>query len=461
MGDEAGDARPRRREVVVGAANAAVLVAGLGTAAARVLTRRTPSHALTRGAGPAVEALVPAPATGPAAATTPAPASAPVVPAAGPSADRGHLAGEALVLHVARRASFGPTPELLAELRAAGPQAWLDQQLRPAEMPDHALDAVLAGFPSLHRSSVELDADGMDPGAAARDLSHATLLRAVHSRRQLYEVTVDFWTNHFNVATGSRRLAAYKVVDDREVIRPHALGRFADLLLASARSPAMLDYLDNASSKRDAPNENYARELLELHTVGVDAGYSEAEVKAVARVFTGGSIDRASGLFTFLPGRHDAGPAEALGWSTAGHAGPGGQADGESLLAHLARHPSTADRLARKLATRFIGDEPAAAAVDTVARAYLDADTDIAATLRALFGTDAFLRGGEPKLRRPFELLAAALRATAAQIDPRPDGQASVLLDRHLTGMHQPLFGCPTPNGYPDTAAAWLGAGAL
>ena len=364
-----------------------------------------------------------------------------------------------LVAHVASRLTFGPTKAVVDEIQLLGPALWIERQLRPALIPDSETDAMLAGYTTLGWSNAQPLAG--DSGLALDELRHATLLRAVFSRRQLFETMVDFWTNHLNTYVGKGRVRYFKTTEDRDVVRRHALGSFADLLVASAKSPAMLEYLDNRSSRGANPNENYGRELLELHTVGVDGGYTEDDVRNAAYVLTGWTYDRDTGEFVFRDDWHFDGPATVLGWSTPGRSGPGAIADGEGMLAHLARHPNTARFLAAKLAERFVGDDPPEDVIASTAAAYLDADTDIAATLRHLFSTAAFRSGGSPKFRRPFDLVAATLRGTGANIDPAPQGDAARRIDSTLRGFGQRLFDQPPPTGYPEAEVEWVSTDGL
>lgn len=369
------------------------------------------------------------------------------------------LTGDDLVAHVARRLTFGPTAEVTDEIRLLGPALWIERQLRPELVDDLATDRMLSGYTTLGWTNAQT-LEG-DAGLALDELRHATVVRATSSRRQLFETMVDFWTNHLNTYVGKGRVRYLKTTEDRDVIRRHALGRFADLLVASAKSPAMLEYLDNASSRGANPNENYGRELLELHTVGVDGGYTEDDVRGAAHVLTGWTWDRDTGEFTFRDDWHHDGPATVLGWSTTGRSGPEAVADGESLLTHLARLPSTARFLATKLARRFIGDDAPEDAIASTAAAYLDADTDIASTLRHLFDTDAFRSGGSPKFRRPFDLVAATLRASGAAVDPTPQGDAARRIDGVLRGLGQRLFDQPPPTGYPERESEWVSTDGL
>ena len=369
------------------------------------------------------------------------------------------LTQEERVLHVARRLTFGPTTALLAEIRSSGADAFIAAQLEPAKIDDRACDELLAPFGTRNESAAQIDEreNGLlsrPKGQAMSELRMATFVRAVHSRRQLLEVMVGFWTDHFNIwPAGDGALQAEKPVDDRTVVRPHAMGRFIDLLQASAHSPAMLRYLDNRISTADRPNENYARELLELHTVG-RGNHSEDDVSSTAAVLSGWTVDDAH-RFRFDPGRHADGPASVLGWSTAGTSGPRAIADGEALLGHLARHPATARHLAAKLARRFVHDDPPASLVERLAAIYLRHDTALVPVLAHLFTSPEFDDAFGAKFRRPIEFAAQVLRVTGAVVDTA-DPKTRTALDWRLRQMGQQPFDWPAPDGYPDVAASWL-----
>ncbi|MDQ1600371.1 MAG: hypothetical protein QOD68_1845 [Actinomycetota bacterium] len=367
-------------------------------------------------------------------------------------------AGGDRALHLVRRTTYGPTPELLATVRKIGPDAWLERQLHPGKVPDAAMTALLRRWPTLRMTPAQLTArigkfqwDGMF------DLCDAHIARAAWSNRQLFEVMVDFWSNHLNVTCPSSDVWSTRHLYDAQVIRRHALGRFSDMLVASAKHPAMLTYLDNASSDKDAPNENYARELLELHTVGVGAGYTEAMVKSAARLLTGLSVDDRTGAYLYDTSKHATGPVRVLGFTD-----PNRSTYGEKVavayLRYLAKHPATARHLARKLAVRFVSDAPSAALVAHLAKVYLAHDTAIVPVLRALFRSREFARSAGDKVKRPFEDLVSTVRALG--IRPPASGTEGVRQLYWMSGdLGQPPLGWHPPDGYPDAAAAWQSAG--
>jgi uncharacterized protein (DUF1800 family) len=310
-----------------------------------------------------------------------------------------------------------------------------------------------------------------NPQMIVTELQRAAVLRAAYSERQLSELIVDFWENHFSIYVQKDADRYMLTSFDRDVIRPFAFTRFRDLLGATAHSPAMLFYLDNWTSSvqrkypatKDKPartvggiNENYARELMELHTLGVDGGYTQKDVQEVARCFTGWTIRKPNedGLFFFNPSAHDNGEKIVLGQKIP--AG-GGIMDGERVLDILARHPSTAHFIATKLARRFISDNPPAEVINRAAEVFLKTDGSIKETLRAIITSPEFFSRSayRAKTRSPFEYAVAALRALNAETDgDRP------LLD-WIARMGQPLYGRVTPDGYADRADQWLSTGAL
>ncbi len=367
------------------------------------------------------------------------------------------LPGDPL-LHLLRRATYGPTPSSIAEIRGLGAGAWLNRQLEPAAIADPVADALVARLPLSRltvdgvRARVRAGTLKMYGWESMFELGCATVARAVWSERQLLEVMVDFWSNHLNVTNPSGDVWDSRPDYDRTVIRPHALGRFADMLKASARHPAMLTYLDNRFSSRAAPNENYGRELLELHTVGL--GYSESDVKAAARLLTGLTVSWDDGRYRYDAGRHATGAVEVLGFRHANASATGGEAAALALLDHLALHPATARRIATKLCVRFVADNPPASLVTRLAKVYLDNRTAIAPVLRALFGSGEFAAAVGAKTRTPYEDIVATVRT----LDYGPEKSGTQAL-KALYWMTQsagqaPMAWAP-PNGYPDVASAW------
>jgi uncharacterized protein (DUF1800 family) len=368
------------------------------------------------------------------------------------------LAGAALLLvaasptterrraeHALNRLAFGARPGDVERVLRVGVDRWIEGQLHPEGIDDRAVATRVAKYDV----EVAPDRDRKKVREAIANAASQRILRAAESERQLQEVMVDFWLNHFNVFA-PKRLTAF-VVDDyeRDAIRPRIWGRFEDLLLATAKSPAMLVYLDNARSRGGALNENYARELMELHTIGVDAGYTQQDVTELARVLTGWSATR-DGEFRFRAALHDRGAKTVLGVRLNG----GGIEEGEQMIRFLARHPATAKHIAAKLCTRLVDDHPPRALVDRVARRFLDTRGDLRATVKAVIDSPEFWRARGTKVKSPFEYAVSAIRAAGATIDnPLP-------LARELRRMGEGLYLSQPPTGYPDAAEAWNGTGA-
>jgi uncharacterized protein (DUF1800 family) len=307
------------------------------------------------------------------------------------------------------------------------------------------------------------------------ELLSERLTRDIYSNAQLQEVVTDFWLNHFNVFLRKNEATPYQLSSfERDVIRPRALGHFEDLLEAVAHSPAMLMYLDNAESigpdslaatrARQNPNrkkadvglnENYARELMELHTLGVNGGYTQADVIQAARILTGWTVDQPQrgGGFSFDERRHEPGTKKVMGKKFKEH----GEQEGRELLHFLATRPATAQFISRKLAVRFVSDDPPQALVDRVAKTYLATNGDLAAMLRTLYRSPEFWSQDayRAKIKTPLEFVVSAVRATNADVEQmRPLIQA-------LREMGMPLYGCVPPTGYKEDAADWVSTGAL
>jgi uncharacterized protein (DUF1800 family) len=422
------------------------------------------------------------------------------------------LTPEQQVVHVLDRLGYGPRPGEVERVRAAGLATWIERQLEPGRIPDEAVERALEAFRVLPLTAAELyrdypqarpqdvqrfQAGGMTPqeirevfppdrrpAVITAQLQAAKLTRAVLSERQLQEVMVDFWLNHFNVYS-AKGPVRWMVPDyERQALRPHALGRFRDLVVATAQHPAMLYYLDNWLSTRDdfvlpparggrklGLNENYARELMELHTLGVDGGYTQQDVIEVARCFTGWTIERPQegGGFLFRLVTHDRGEKRVLG--TVIPAG-GGQGDGLAVIDLLVHHPSTARFISTKLIRRFVSDEPPPALVERAARTFRATEGDIRAVLVTIFTAPEFLSAEayHAKVKTPLEVVASAARVLGARLDSPPDAPASgraalaggaAALARQVAALGEPLYEAQPPTGHPDVAAAWVSAGAL
>ncbi len=359
-------------------------------------------------------------------------------------------------LHLLRRATFGLDATSVTRIRAIGTAAWLDEQLDPARLDTAAVEAKVAQLPHVNASFAALK-EAATAGEVGSQVRLATVIRQVESPAQLFERMVELWSDHFNAPISDSRSGLLKTIEDRSVIRPRALGRFADLLVASAKSPAMLVYLDNAVSVKAAPNENYARELLELHTVGV-GNYTEADVVATARLLTGWTVNPTTGEFIFRSTNHDSGSVSMQGWTrpTSGTA----LSHGEAYLTHLARHPATARMVATKLARRFVTDFPPATLIDDLAAVYSANDTAITPVLRTLFNHPAFTSATNSKFRRPLDWVVASIRALGATVLPATDTRLRQV-GNVVAGLGQQPFGWPAPNGYPDVEGAWLTTGGL
>lgn len=422
-------------------------------------------------------------------------------------------------LHALNRLAYGARPADLAAIRNQGAAAWLDsfiaQQLDPRgiEMPaalQERLDSldtltlsqgdlllrfrqvVLAGMAAQRGAAPASEGMTQPPGddvlANARrefirpvvlQAAHARLARAIDSPAQLHEVLVEFWFNHFNVFVGKGQVSVLAGAYERDAIRPHVLGRFRDMLGATARHPAMLLYLDNALSVKPgyrAPafaqanpnatrlsglNENYARELMELHTLGVDGGYTQHDVTELARIFTGWTVNQRAvqagvggSLFVFDPGRHDNGSKQWLGRRVEG----AGQAEGELALDVLAAHPSTARHIAYKIAQAFVADEPPPTLVQRLADRFLQTGGDLRAVMQALVRADEFWSAEVlgAKFKTPYQYLVSSLRALGAGTP------SDVLpLTQLLAQAGMPLYGAQTPDGYKNVASAWMNPAAI
>ena len=358
------------------------------------------------------------------------------------------FADAAPAVRLLNRAAYGPCPGDSVQVARMGLTAYVEEQLRPESLVEYSVLTLRLGALA--------DTLTPDPGLLfdtddsqlVLALRQSAILRAVYSKRQLQERMVEFWTDHFNIYAFKGAGAQLKVVDDHDTIRKHALGRFRDLLGASARSAAMLGYLDNTQNRKGVPNENYAREIMELHTLGVHGGYAQCDVEEVARCLSGWTVHSHwhRGRFYFDADQHDDGVKQVLGKTIPKG---GGVTDGEHVLDILAAHPSTAAHLSRKLCRHFLG-EANAGQVSAIADVYLKTSGNIKAMLRALL-TETNLAAATPILKRPFDYAVSALRVFGCDTD----GGAGV--QTHLARMGQPLFAWPMPDGFPDRTGAWTG----
>ena len=442
------------------------------------------------------------------------------------------------IQQVLNRLTFGAKPGDAERVREEGVDKWIDEQLHPERIDDARTNAMMSHYAVYDMKTGDIVHDAMevqqlqrqikrDPkdssmtpaqerrealaenprlAAAAQqtqrlngEIQSATLARAVLTNRQLDEVMVDFWENHFSVFAGKGQTRLFLAQYDRDAIRPYALGHFRDLLGAVAKSPAMLFFLDNWQSAADSTeptlasrgrprgvrpvigvrgrglggfgglppqqaqkrpaarrglNENYARELMELHTLGVDGGYTQKDVTEVARALTGWTFNRQTGEFVFNPNMHDAGEKVILGQKfPAGH----GEDEGERVLDMLSRAPATAHFITTKLARHFVSDDPPKALVDRCANTFSQTDGDIRETLRCIVTSPEFFSRSayRAKVKTPFELVASALRAVDAQPDTTP--RTAQIVAR----LGQPIFGRQTPDGWPDHGDAWMNTGAI
>jgi uncharacterized protein (DUF1800 family) len=390
---------------------------------------------------------------------------------------------ERQALHMLDRLGFGPTAQDVDHVKRVGIERYIAEQLDPASIPEPLeLAERLAALDTLQLDPVQLfaeygplrPADGVKPSPdeqkarrqrariVLQQAQQARIWRALYSPRQLQEVMMDFWYNRFNVFAGKGLDHLWIGAYEAEAIRPHALGKFRELLGAVAHHPAMLFYLDNlqnaapggkGSNGREAGlNENYARELMELHTLGIDGGYTQDDVVALARILTGWSVVRPNALpekgsgFAFYPGRHDQGDKRFLGQDIAANA----ETEGEQALDMLAKSPATAHHIAFQLAQYFVSDQPPPALVDRLAAQFGETDGDIREVLKALFASREFRSSAGAKYKSPYRFVVSAVRAAGVPVNNlRP-------LLAAMARLGQPLYGCATPDGYRDTEDAWL-----
>ncbi len=348
-----------------------------------------------------------------------------------------------------RRATMGLRSADVQDIGNMGYQQWLNEQVNYTRIDDSSVEAqVAARWPLLSQPALQLAA--VNSGTLRTQLQQATLFRAAYSSRQLYERMVEFWSDHFNISMD--KVGYLKAIEDREVIRKHAMGRFSDLLKASAHSPAMLAYLDQNQSRSGSPNQNYVRELMELHTIGVDGGYTQADVDELARVFTGWTFTGA-GEFSFNASRHDFGAKTVLGVNipaTSPSIGAEGVKEGEMMLDFLLTHPSTGRFLATKMLKWLLTPDPTEQQIEAIAGAYRATRGDIKRMVRAILN-EGWMADAPLKLKRPFHLVVSGVRATGATMA----NVGSVLSQVGTIG--QQIFRYETPEGYSDLTEFWVG----
>jgi uncharacterized protein (DUF1800 family) len=353
------------------------------------------------------------------------------------------------VARLVRRCTLGITKVELERARALGFARYLDEQLKPNVLDDRAVSAfVTATYPTLRMTPEELY--GADQGLVNRELQEATIYRAVFSKRQLYERMVEFWTDHFSIDT--EKVGYLKTTDDRDVIRRHAMGKYPALLRASAHSAAMMAYLDQTASRRGRINENYAREIMELHSVGVDGGYTQQDVNELARVLTGWTVS-GRGIFTYDAQLHDFGPKSVMGRTipaTAPGRGLAGKDEAERIIDMLSLHPQTAKYVAGKLTRHLLQYDPTDALVQAVAAEFTRTKGDIPAMIRVIL-TEQNLMVAPAKHKRPFHLAVSAVRSLG------PNVTSTAYVRGQLDAMGQTLFNWETPDGYPDKMEFWAG----
>lgn len=353
------------------------------------------------------------------------------------------------IARLVRRATMGMNAAELANARAMGYQAWLQSQLDYQRLDNTAVEAQVAAlWPILSQNGDTLFQ--VNQGTAQNNLQAAWIYRAVLSPRQLYERMVEFWSDHFNIEIG--KVGYLKIIDEREVIRKHALGKFRDLVFASAKSAAMMAYLDQNVSRVGAPNQNYARELMELHTLGVDGGYSQDDVAELSRVLTGWTI-QGRGNFVFNPAIHDWTQKVVMGVTIPAGSpalGAAGIQEGEQIIDMLVRHPSTATFIATKLLKWFVTPEPSAQQVSAIASVFRATGGDLKLVVRAVLN-QGWVASAPLKFKRPFHYLVSALRCANAAITN------SAALNGQMTLLGQPLYFWETPDGYPDLFEYWSG----
>ncbi|MET7709306.1 DUF1800 family protein [Micromonospora sp. NPDC005413] len=381
------------------------------------------------------------------------------------------------ILHLARRTTFGVTPAVVSDIKKQGIDAWIRAQLDPDKLEPSKAELKLAELPTqkltvqqLRDQRDKLNDQGAQP---EREMVDATIARQIWSKRQLFEVMVDFWNDFLHVAADFDGGEVYRNSFDQDVVRQHALGSYPEMLVAANKHPALLIYLNQKDSRKDAINENLARENLELYSVGVDGGYKEPDVRQAAMLQTGRGVDD-KGKYVFRPEQHYVGKVKILGFSHPNNSADPKKAEAaiDAYITYIALHPSTAKYVAQSLATRFVSDTPPKSLVDRLAKTYTTNKGMIKPVLMALFCSSEFWAGVGQKVRRPMEYLVATYRTLGVSPDPSPthnngDNKRTPYA-RGLRQIHDKLrelghfpMGQPTPDGYPDVYIAWTSAGTM
>ncbi len=433
----------------------AALTAGIAGIAAVLFPRGANAQAGRRaivapGAAPASGRRVTLTAAARERLLTETPAAGPQLPASAVVAGTDNWNQSALRL--ARRLTFGLNPAETQRASKLGYKSYLEYQLNYAALNDSTVESVVGtNYPLLAQPSSALVQ--ANQGTLVNQLTDGMLYRQATSPRQLLERMVEFWNDHFTIYF--QKVGYLQIADHRDVIRKNALGNFGTLLKASAHSPAMLAYLDNNVNRNGSPNQNYAREIMELHSLGVDGGYTQNDVAELSRCLTGWTLN-AQGAFTFTASQHDFGAKTVLGVSIPARSSSGGQGqqDMEDMLTVLIAHPSTATFIATKLLMFFLRPDPSAAQVTAVANAYTKTGGDIKAMLRVVF-TESWLMAAPAKFKRPHHLMLSALRGSGAVIAPTSTTLST--LRGLLSSMGHVPFAWETPDGYPDRVEYWSG----
>ncbi len=405
---------------------------------------------------------------------------------------------DAKIRHLLRRATFGPRPQDVEAVKELGIEGWVDRQLNPDVIPDPEVEKRLEGFESVKLSGAEYmkmmrdnQPEAMPPGEgedriaaarrrqrelnrlrniARREIPRAVIIQAAYSERQLKEVMVDFWRNHFNVDVNKDAVRYYIADWERDVLRKNVFGNFEEFLMATAKHPAMLFYLDNHVSqapmargnrvlqgrdenRTNGLNENYARELMELHTVGVDNGYDQKDVIQLSLILTGWSIDTQQGTFLFRDNYHAKGPKKVMRKTFKG----GDVTEGEAAVRYLARHKNTREFVVTKMARYLVNDQPPKTLVNDVVKVWGKTKGDLKEVTKAiLMHPDFYAKDNVlTKAKTPFEFVVSCVRILGADVK-----EAGGLLAK-LADMQQPVYSCEDPTGYSDRAVDWMDPGVL